>query len=636
MKRLRRLRNAAGAEYARPVIDSARDEVAPIPHHRVSGHFDGTDKRFTLYYPPKDQWDGRFFQHVHPMYGENADDDTMRFAADSGGYLIQTNGGGGYRLDAAAAEFSKVIAQHHYRTSDRIFGYLWGGSGGSYQVISAMENTAGVWDGAVPYIPGDPTSIPNNFFIRALARLVLRDKAAQIADAVAPGSHTDPYANLNAVEHDILAEITRMGLPLPAWEDYRYALGMDAPDALLGFSTQVTQIDPSYVDDFWSVPGYLGTEQSPLGTLVRAARIEQTVKVAGIEQDLQAGCTRITIDSTVASPAGAPLNATIYEHDGVTVRATFTGMVDAESNIIVSEVLSQSILDAIERGAPLRLDNRTYLAMCAYPRHQVPVRAGFTAYEQYRRPGGTPLYPQRPVLVGPVISESVSEGGRHTGKINGKMIVVSMALDADAFPWHGDWYSEQVREALREAYDDQFRHWYVDNADHNAPARTERLIDYTGILQQALRDVSAWVEQGIAPAPSTHHSVEGGQLSLPSAATRGGIQPVVDLTADGANRAEVTVGQSVRLQASAEVPHGTGAITEISWDTDTSGNTVTEIVSEPRSALHAETTISYDKPGTYYPQIRVTVHRDPARDRRFAAIQNMARVRVVVRPGKSS
>src|SRR5207248_9133326 len=143
---------------------------------------------------------------------------------------------------------------------------------GSYQTISAAENTTGVWDGAVPFINGVPTSIPNNFFVRAFARFVLQGKAQQIADAVAPGGSGDPFAGLDDTERAVLLEVTKMGVPLRAWEDYRYVLGLDAPDGLLGFGPTVLAIDPTYVNDFWNTPGYLGTEQSALGDMFRAAR----------------------------------------------------------------------------------------------------------------------------------------------------------------------------------------------------------------------------------------------------------------------------------------------------------------------------------------------------------------------------
>ena len=130
-------------------------------------------------------------------------------------------------------------------------------------------------------------------------------------------------------------------------------------------------------------------------------------------------------------------------------------------------------------------------------------------------PDGQPLYPQRPLEIGPLISRSVTGGGTHTGDIHGKVIVVDNLLDTDAFPWHADWYAAQVRQALGDRFDDNFRVWYNDNADHIGP-RTPRLVDYNGILQQALRDVSAWAEQGIAPPRSTRYEVVDSQVSVPT------------------------------------------------------------------------------------------------------------------------
>ena len=77
-------------------------------------------------------------------------------------------------------------------------------------------------------------------------------------------------------------------------------------------------------------------------------------------------------------------------------------------------------------------------------------------------------------------------------------------------------------------------------------------IDYGGILQQALRDVAAWAEDGIEPPSSTDYSIATfwgddetqAQIAVPATADRGGIQPVVDLRVDGGarpDRAEIAV-----------------------------------------------------------------------------------------------
>lgn len=546
-------------QFAHPVIDSETDLTAPVAHRKVAGHFEGTDVRFSIHLPPKRQWDGRFFQLVYPLQDENASAETISFGADSGAYTVQTNGGSGYRADAAAAKFSETVAAAYYRSRGRpIHGYVYGASGGSYQTIGAMENSTGVWDGAVPMVVGTPTSIPNNFFVRAFARFVLEDDAPGIADAVAPGGSGDPYAGLEPVERDVLREVTGMGVPLRAWEDWRYVLGLDDPEGLLGFAGAVQAMDPTYAADFWTRPGYLGTEQSPLGDLFRAAR------TAG---------------------------------------------------------------------------NEWSLALLTYHRHQVPADLSFHAFDQFRGPDGQPLYPQRPVEVGSIISRSVTGGGTHTGRFDGRVIMVENLLDTDAFPWHGDWYRGRVRQALGRRADDHLRVWYQDNADHLIgpvdPARTRRLVDWSGVYQQALRDVAAWAERGVAPPRSSRYEVDDSQVAVPaSAGARRGIQPVVDLTVAGAgadaDRVDVAAGQSVTFRARITVPPHAGRVVAAEWDLAGTGSFTPVAIGRSRQTVEVRATFTYTTPGTYFPVLRATAQRDGDPDAPYARVQNLGRVRVVV------
>lgn len=543
-------------DYDTPVVDLETVETSPVPHVRVTGHFEGTTARFAIYLPTDIEWEHRFYQLVYPLIDENAGAETISFGAASGAYTVQTNGSGGYRVDAAAATFAETVAADHYGSEAPIHGYIYGASGGSFQTIAAMENTVGVWDGAVPIVVGVPTSIPNNFFVRAFARFVLEDDAAGIADAVSPGGSGDPYTGLDDVERAVLLEVTRMGVPLRAWEDYRYVLGLDAPDRLLGFASTVLAIDPGYVTDYWTQPGYLGTEDSALGQMFRDARTP---------------------------------------------------------------------------------DNEAELALLSYHRHQVPSRPGFVAFDQFRGPDGEPIYPQRPVEIGALISGSVSGGGTHTGAIHGKVIVVENLLDTDAFGWHGDWYSQQVRSALGDAYDDSFRLWYNDNADHLlgpvTGVKQARVVPYDGIYQQALRDVAAWAERGVAPARSTRYDVVDGQVEVPgNAAARRGIQPVVELTVDHGSRVDVAAGATVRFQARIQVPPNGGEVVAAEWDFAGSG----EFTPSPLPNRHPGQTVvlhasfTYDEPGTYFPALRVTAQRDGDASTPFTRVQNLGRVRVVV------
>lgn len=138
--------------------------------------------------------------------------------------------------------------------------------------------------------------------------------------------------------------------------------------------------------------------------------------------------------------------------------------------------------------------------------------------------------------------------------------MVASLWDREAFPWQADWYRRQVLAHFDGQEDDHFRLLYTERALHGDTAIQEdltRTVSHLGILHQALRDVSAWVEHGIAPPASTQYRIEDGQVVIPmQAAQRKGIQPVVTLQADRVNRAIVKVGRRVRLAASAETPPG--------------------------------------------------------------------------------
>ncbi|WP_419872327.1 PKD domain-containing protein [Candidatus Pristimantibacillus sp. PTI5] len=618
--------------YNRPVIDSETDLSTPVPHRKVSGHFEGTDKKFTFYFPTKREWKGRFFHLVYPLQDENATDVSISFGADSGAYTVQTNGGGGYRVDAAAAKFSKVVAAEYYGSWRRIFGYIYGGSGGSFQTIGAIENSKGVWDGAVPYITGVPTSIPNNFFARAFARFVLEDKAQQIADTVSPGGSGNPYDGLDAVERSVLHEVTKLGVPLRAWEDYKYVLGINE-EGLLGFGGVLRGIDPTYVDDFWSKQGYLGTEQSALGEMFRQAKIDHVAAISEVTRDAHNVPTSLTIESVPKVEAPFLLESALYDTDGTTKIGTLRGSFDPVTKVFtIRGSNSESVLGAIEEGAKLRIDNRFNLAILSYHRHQVPKRPGYYAWDQFKAADGTPLYPQRPMEIGSLISKNVTGGGTYNGMINGKVIMVVNLLDADAYPWDGDWYSSRVKESLDKSYQDNFRLWYNDNADHISPGRTARLVQYDGILQQAIRDVSAWAEKGITPARSTRYELVDGQIKVPNhAVARGGIQPVVDLSVDGAARIDIDAGQTVTFKAKIQVPPWGGRVVKTEWDYLGTGE-FESLSFGNISKKKVEVTVqyTYSKPGTYFPALRVTSEREGDKNTPFANVQNLGRVRVVV------
>src|SRR5262249_33936869 len=81
-----------------PHVDIDEHGNTPVPHRYVHGGFKGTDARFSFYFPPREQYQGRFFQNTHQLLtSENAASGTIGFAVASGAYYVQTNIGGAER-----------------------------------------------------------------------------------------------------------------------------------------------------------------------------------------------------------------------------------------------------------------------------------------------------------------------------------------------------------------------------------------------------------------------------------------------------------------------------------------------------------------------------------------------------------
>ena len=78
-----------------PYVDIDEQRNTPVPHRYVHGGFKGTDAKFSFYFPPKELFQGRFFQNTHQLLtSENGPAGNIGFAIASGGYYVQTNIGG--------------------------------------------------------------------------------------------------------------------------------------------------------------------------------------------------------------------------------------------------------------------------------------------------------------------------------------------------------------------------------------------------------------------------------------------------------------------------------------------------------------------------------------------------------------
>ncbi len=622
-------------------IDEMRN--IPVPHRHVHGGFKGTDAKFAFYFPPKDQYQGRFFQPTHQLQtSENAAPGNISFAVASGAYWVQTNMGGsenpttaaltlsgkfdpsirGYRVNAAAANYSRTVAAQMYG-AHRTYGYLHGGSGGAYQTITSAEYTTGVWDGFVPYVLGSPNAIPGNFTVRihALRVLRLRNKFPAIMDAIDPGGSGDPYAGLNEEERGALQEATRMGFPWRGW--WHHATVTGGPLRLV--ADYVPLLDPSYFDDFWGKPGYLGADPK---SSVSDARIAHKTTVTG---KLTAP-NRLVLASL---PAGDLTGIDLAINTGAAANQRVSApAIDRTAGTVTIAAGSVALYNNVKAGDEVKLDNSQYLALQTFHRHNIPTPDMY-GWNQFRGSDGAPIYPQRAVLVGP-IGAANGTGAVNNGRFKGKMILMQSLMDIDAFPWQADWYRKKAEEVQGAKFvAGNFRLWFTDYAQHTAPvgaAAELRTVSYQGALQQALRDVSAWVERSVEPPASTIYKVADAQVEAPPKADqRKGIQPVVELTVNGGVRAEVAVGQPVTFTATIEAPPNTGKVVGVEWNFDGAGGYSAGDLGDIRPAVSVRATHSYSKPGAYFPVLRATSQRDGDPKTPFSRVQSLGRARVVVK-----
>jgi hypothetical protein len=653
--------------FTQPYVDVDEWRDVPVRHRYVHGGFADTDTRFSMYLPPPDTYEGRFFQHITPVPDSEhlaqeatGEQDRIGFAISSGGCFLETNGGGAsgrpgssvdptiaaYRANAAAARYARVLAARMYG-EHRPYGYAYGGSGGGYRTIGSAENTSDVWDGFVPYVIGSPMAIPNMFTVRMHAQRILRNRFDQIVDAMEPGGSGDMFEDLDEEERDALTEVTRMGFPPRSWFGHR-TMGMHAFPVLY---RGLVAADPTYFEDFWAKPGYLGYEAPPS---LRRDRVREDFEVlatlteAEVSAGRHPGQARGGVDTAwrglrdpVPVPSavrlsGAPhidvRGADLYVLSGAAAGARI-GLLSVVDDVAVFGPGGDATIVQIRPGDTVTVDNSGYLAAETYHRHQVPDGGDFEVWDQFRNPDGSPLYPQRSLVLGPLFAAAAA-GSVQSGRFDGKMIVVESLLDREAVPWQADWYRGKVQEHLGGAIDGHFRLWFTDNALHGDDEVQEsplHTVSYLGVLQQALRDLSRWVEDDVAPPASTNYEVVDGQITLPAGATqRRGIQPVVSLTVNGDLRADATTGDELTFRAVAEVPEGTGVIIEVAWDFDGSGRFAEAELVAPAPRVVVERRRSFAEAGTKFPAVRVVAQRDGNPSSPFARLQNLARVRVVV------
>jgi len=623
-----------------PFVDIDEQRETPVPHRYVSGGFEGTQARFSFYFPPAAQYRGRFFHNTYPMAitsdigpfpieFEVATGD-LGFTVDSGAAYVQTNNGGvfrdpgtdpaipAWRVNAAAARYFRTFVQQVYGPH-RVHGYLFGGSGGAYQTMGAAEATRDVWDGFVPFVSGCNHAIPSMFTARmhALRTLARRDRFPTLFDAIDAGGSGDPLAGLDDEERGAFLEASRMGFPPAGW----YCHDTMGSGYFANISGMIPMMDPTYADDFWSKPGYLGTD--PASSIGRDRFAFDTTVEA-----VDAGPPFALM--LAAEPARDFANAHLVLASGASLPIARSD----DRTVTLIAHLDPAVVGTIKPGDSVRIDNSWALALETYHRHQVPPTTDYIGWNQFRDADGTPIYPQRPVLIGPAGTANAA-GRELSGQLHGKAIVLGCLLDIDCHPWQADWYRQFARAALgADVADENLALQFVERAHHEnpqTPLARQHAVAYSGALQQALRDLAEWVETGKRPPQTCYEVVDAQVVVLGTAAERGGSQPVITLAANGGTCAEVAVGEPVAFTAGVEVPAGTGAVVAAEWDFDQTGDFRDAAAFAPAPRVELSASRSFERPGTYFVVLRAHGQREGDTETPYGRIANLARVRVVVR-----
>jgi hypothetical protein len=677
--------------FGTPYIDIDEERTEPVPHRHVHGGFEGTDTKFRFYFPPADQYRGRMFNPLSGAHGGTEDFFGSPFGEmigglgmciRLGGYMVESNQGHigddvdaragddpglyGWRASAEVARFSKHVAAQVYGAAPR-HSYVFGGSGGGRRSPLCLENAPDAWDGALPFMGGgDIAEHGNNNRIEGAqvmsfasmfnVQRILGSKIADVIDAMAPGGSGNPYTGLDTHQREELASLYRQGYP--RGDEHMIAEPMGQMWLWTSIAEMLYEEDPSYFDDFWTTPGYVGHD---LPAAVADDLIDVTLPVTRVlylkdlvESPDFAGPEYAkvrTIAGLMASaahmadvplavqvkdvPPGYRLGAGLSPTSGKAAGRQLYCMMFAEDVFFCDGRAEANLLrfDGVEAGDDIHVDNRKFLAFCYFARHHVMSDVQFDSL----RVDGVPVYPQHPV---PVMSPLM--GNSYSGQFEGKLLWVHHTHDASLWPPQGVIYESAVVGAQGAAgAEDRFRLRWSEHAEHVPPmmispaqgrAANTWLIDYQPIIEQSLSDLTDWVEHGTAPSPTTY-TYENGKVSLPaSASERGGIQPVVEVSGNGVACAHVAVGEAVALEVRAEVPAGAGTIVGVQWDFDGAGAFPFRHDGVDGSAAEVKlsTTHTYEAPGTYFATALVHSHREGDTAATSRRIPNLGQVRIIV------
>ena len=152
-------------------VDEMRERVLPdgrtLPYRYVHGGIREHNLKFIFCFPPKEEFQGRFFQYLSPFPGpdeevafldKTGEDDKIAFCLLHGAYYVESNMGSAaafgesadetirYKTSAAAAECSRKEAMKYYGTYVSKITHVYETPGTYYASVRVKEQRDGDGD----------------------------------------------------------------------------------------------------------------------------------------------------------------------------------------------------------------------------------------------------------------------------------------------------------------------------------------------------------------------------------------------------------------------------------------------------------------------------------------------------------
>jgi hypothetical protein len=518
--------------------------------------------------------------------------------------------------------FAKGRVQQRYgRLPSRT--YLFGSSGGGWRSLSQLERYPETYDGAGMRNPAiEPRHLTYTYTVLDHFLPVIRSKLGQIIAARDRNEVALPF--LTAAEREALNRIYAAGAAVGSEFKFEQAA---ASSVTLGYPA-FRLFDPTYLDDFWSTPGYAGHAGEVHSEVIEG--ITGSVSTAGAPN--AAGYVLSFRDDAASFGGGAIKGWRVTFTSGALAGQRFHVSANTATQISVSGYAGA--LNGIAPGDQYVLSNRDFVAWQRY--HEHIAQCEFPEYAGDCN-GLSPKRPQRPARVQQAYA---THGATLSGRIRKPVVSTAQDLDHLVYPPIIARYFDRVRDVLGAKASDMLRVYWNENHSHGNPLAGEanRMVERDSSWHAAFQYMVRWVETGTPPPPDTVVTVAPGAVEFPaSASERKGIQPTVVATANAGRRITVPSGSLVALDGLAQSP--IGKIARYDWDFE--GNSSYDCSSDassglalcaggfvPAASVSTPAWRTYATAGTYTATLRV--HDDSDFPGPFDGIENLSRVVIVV------